>query len=194
MLRREYWRSIATLAAVVFAASVVAGQTAEVAQALRALTNALPPAWTVARVETNQVPYGHHWDENYTGPKGLLVVAKGTRAVHAEFTSAGGKSRVVRVATEALDIWLMPSNYHNSCFAWLSFHRPVQPTILLDHGPVQLYAEPSHVLLSEKDFDDLVSRSSGTGWVDSPGDSPALLTWKNWRATLKAAIKQALAK
>jgi hypothetical protein len=185
---------VLSLSSIFLIAPVAAGEHAELDQAIQAVTNTLPSGWTVAKVTTNEIPYGHHWNENYAGPTGTLVIAKGTRPVHAAFIAPNGKSNVVHVATEALEIWLMPSNYSDSRFAWLSIDRPIQPTVVINRGPVKLYAEPSHVLLSEKNFKDLLSNTNGIAWVDSPFDSPQLLTWKDWRLKLRKAMETALAK
>ena len=79
MLRDLRFGFVLLLNIVLFTASGLAGDTAQFDQALRAVTNALPPGWTVAVVETNAIPYGHHYGENYTGPIGIFVVAKGIR-------------------------------------------------------------------------------------------------------------------
>ena len=172
----------------------MAGDTAQLDGAINAVVAALPPGWTVVKQKSGEIPYGHHWGENYTGPRGTLVIAKGTRPVNAEFSDANGKWQPVHVATESLEIWLMPSNYSDSSFGWLAIGRPIQPTVILNHGPIKVYARPSHLLLSEKDFNDLLSKFSGVRWPDSPVNSPELLTWKDWRLKLRKAIEKELAK
>lgn len=169
--------------------TVVAGDTTQADRAVKAITAILPKGWSVAKQKPGEFPYGHHWNENYTGPKGLLVVVTGTRPVHAEFIAPNGESNVVHVATESLDILLMPGNYSNSRLAWLDLDRPIQPTTIIGRGPIKVYAEPSHLLLSEKRFKELLSDTNGIAWVDSPFDSPQLLTWQDWRSKLKKAIE-----
>jgi hypothetical protein len=194
MATGTFWGLVLFLSAILFTVPVAADDTAQLDQALKGVTNALPAGWTVAKLIPNEIPYGHHWGENYTGPTGTLVIVKGTRPVHAEFIAPDGKSNVVHVATEALKIWLMPSNYSDSFGSLLSIGRPIQPTVVVGHGPIKIYAGPSHLLLSEKRFNELLSNTNGISWPDSPANSPELLTWKDWRAKLKKAIEANVAK
>src|SRR5260370_24199935 len=113
-------------------AAVVAGNTGEIDRAVSSVIRSLPPGWTLAERKSGEIPWGHHWDQNYTGPKGLLVIAKGTRPVDAEFGEANGKWRAVRVATESLEIWLMPSNYSDPPRPLFAISRPIQPRVVLD--------------------------------------------------------------
>jgi hypothetical protein len=194
MAKGSYFGLVLSLSAILFAASVLAGDTGQLDRALNAVTNALPAGWTLAQRKTNEIPYGHHWNENYAGPKGVLVIAKGSRRVNAEFLDAKGQWHSIHVATEALKIWLMPSNYSNSTFGWLDFTRPDQPTVIIVKEPVKVYAEPSAVLISEEDFQSILSKFNGVRWPDSPGNKPELLTWKDWQLKLRKAIEKELAK
>ena len=185
---------VLSLSAILFSAPVVAGDTGQLDRAVNAVTNALPTGWTLAQRKTNEIPYGHHWDQNYTGPKGLLLIVRGIRPVNAEFADANDKWRPVHVATESLEIWLMPGNYSDSSSAWSFLKRPIQPTVVLNHDLIKVYARPSHLLLPEIDFNDLLSKSTGVRWPDSPGNDPELLTWKDWQLKLRKAIEKEFAK
>jgi hypothetical protein len=181
------------LCMILFTASAVASDTNQFDRAINAITQSLPPGWTIAERKSDEIPWGHHWNENYTGPKGVLIIAKGVRPVNAEFEDPTGKRWAVHVATESLHIWLMPSNYSDSPFAWMSIERPVQPTIIVNHGPIKVYAQPTSLLLSQKDFDKILSNTNGVSWPDSPANNPKLLTWKDWRLKLREAIKKEFA-
>jgi hypothetical protein len=183
--------------------SAVASDTNQFDRAINAITNTLPLGWTIAEQKTNEIPWGHHWNENYTGPKGVLVIVKGIRPVNAEFSDTNGTWRAIHVATESLQIWLMPSNYSDSFWAWFSIDRPIQPTVVVNHGPIKVYASPSSLLLSEKDFNEILSTNNGVRWPDSPGNSPIFhspsdtpkpLTWKDWRFKLRTAIENEFSK
>ena len=163
-------------------------------RAIKAITQSLPSGWTIAEQKPDEIPWGHHWNQNYTGPKGLLVIVKGLRPVSAEFRDTNGTWQAIHVATESLQIWLMPSNYSDSHFAWMSIERPIQPTVVVNHDPIKVYASPSHLLLSQKDFYELLSDTNGVEWPDSPGNSPELLTWKDWQLKLRKAIEKEFAK
>jgi len=177
----------------VFISGAVFGKDTPVDRAITAISNALPPGWTLADRETNEIPFGHHWGESYSGPKGVLLTIKGIRPVNTDFRDANGHWKSVHTSTEALDVWVMPSNYDDS--GWVSFKAPVQPTIIVRHGAVKIYARPSSVLaISKQEFKNLVLESDGVGGNDSPWDSPKLLTWKRWRPKLREAIEKTFSK
>jgi len=186
--------SVFCLYMVLFTDPAVADDTVQLDRAVKAITNSLPAGWTLVERRTNEIPWGHHWNRDYTGPKGLLVIAKGIPPVNAEFRDANGKWHAIHVATESLEIWLMPGNYRDSRFAWWSIGRPIQPTVVVNRGPVKVYARPSQVLISKQQFDETCSKFNGVRWPDSPWNSPELLTWKNWRLNLKETITKEFAK
>lgn len=182
------------LSSILFAAALMANETERLDQIVRAIVAALPPEWKVVEKKGNEIPYGHHWDENYGGPRGTLLVVKGTRPVNAEFSGADGTWKPARVATEALEIWLMPSNYNNSALAWLSMERPIQPVTIVGLGPIKVYARQWALLLSKKDFDRMLGSNSGVRWPDPQVDSPEFLTWKDWKIKLQNTIDKEVAK
>jgi hypothetical protein len=185
---------VAFLYLVLSAAPVAAEDTEQLDRAVNAVIRSLPPGWTLAERKPREIPWGHHWGQSYTGPTGTLVIVKGTRPVNAEFSDANDKWRAVHVATEALEIWLMPSNYNNSVFGGVSIGRPIQPSTVLNHGPIKVYARPSHLLISAKDFNELLAKFQGVRWPDSPENNPKSLTWKDWRLELSKTIKKGFTK
>lgn len=171
-------------------APAVAADTVQLDRCIKAITRSLPLGWTLAERKSDEIPWGHHWGSNYTGPKGLLLIARGTRLVNAEFEDNNGKWRAVAVATESLEIWLMPTNYSDSHWALPSIDRPIQPTVVVKQGPIKVYARPSHLLTSERRFNELLSKSNGVRWPGSPWNSPGSLTWRDWRPELAKTIEK----
>jgi hypothetical protein len=184
--------SVCCLFMIFLPASGVAGDT-NLDRAIKAISQSLPQGWTVAERKSDEIPWGHHWSQNYTGPRGLLVIVKGTRPVDAEFSDPTGRRWAAHVATESLDIWVMPSDYSDSFRSKFSIGRPIQPTVVVANGPIRAYARPSHLLLSQKDFNKILSNKTGVSWPDSPVNSPRLLTWKDWKLELKGAIQREFA-
>ncbi len=160
-------------------------------RAINAITNTLPPGWAIAEIKPDEIPWGHHWNENYTGPTGLLLVVRGTRPVNAEFLDTNGTWDVIHnVATESLHIWLMPSNYSDSFWSKFDLTRPVTPAFVVAKGPVKVYATPTNLVDSQKRFDEILKKYYGVCWPDSPANNPKLLSWKDWRQKLREAIEK----
>jgi hypothetical protein len=169
-------------------APTVLAQSKQLEQAAAGVAKALPSGWTIVERKSGEVPWGHHWCGEYSGTKGLKVVVKGVRPVHTEFRGRDGTWRAVPVATEALEVWLMPGDYSDSFWSWTCFHRPVQPTGVIERGPVRVYARPSSLTNSEEEFKKLLAEATAVQSPDSPWNSPEALTWKTWRKDLAKAI------
>jgi hypothetical protein len=165
-----------------------------VERGINVVTRSLPSGWTIVERKSGEIPWGHHWCDDYNGPNGTYLVAKGVRPVNVEFLGADGKWQPIPLATESVEIWLMPGNYRDSYKSWFCFHRPIQPMVIVDEGPVKVYARPSHIIDSEKRFNEILSKSKGVRSPDSPWNAPESLTWKDWNAKLKEAINKAFAK
>src|SRR5947207_8585160 len=97
------------------------------------IQQSLPPGWSIVQSETGQIPWGHHWCDDYKGVTGTKLVARGIRPVRSSFLSRDDNQwRNVVVGKEALEIWLMPGVYRESRIAWMCHHRPIQPTVVVD--------------------------------------------------------------
>ncbi len=164
----------------------------ELDRAAAAVTNALPSGWILIERKPDETPFGHHWGQTYSGPKGVLLIAKGLRSVNSEFLDSNGKWLPTPVGTESLNIWLMPRNYSESPRPL--FHAPIQPTVVRNRGPVKVYARPSSVESYPQQFKELLSKSKGVRSPDSPWNSPASLTWKDWRLQLSEAFQKEFGK
>ena len=82
--------------------------------------SALPVEWQVAEVESGQIPWGHHWGEDYQGPTGQRMVLVGPRTVNVSWCAQDGTWNRSPMAREALEIWIMPGNYRDSWGSILS--------------------------------------------------------------------------
>jgi hypothetical protein len=196
MSHRAWFRAAAGVLATVFLVSAGGAlpQSVELDRAVTEMARALPSGWTIVERKNGEIPWGHHWCGEYGGTKGLKVVIKGVRPVHTEFRGRDGTWRAVPIGTEALEVWLMPGDYSDSFWSWTCFHRPIQPTGVVERGPVHVYARPSSVTNSEAEFKKLLAESTAVQSPDSPSNAPETLTWKTWRNDLSKAVMASKAK
>ena len=155
------------------------------------IQQSLPAGWSIVHSETGQIPWGHHWCDDYKGITGTKLVARGIKPVRSSFLSRDDNHwRNVVVGKEALEIWLMPSAYHESRSAWMCHHRPIQPTHVVDLTGLRVYARPSgHSDAEEKRFfDNQLSASNGVKSPESPWNDPKQFSWQTWRIDLKSAL------
>ena len=97
----------------------------------------MPAGWAIVARTTEEVPFGHHFCENYDGLRGTRFVVKGTNPVQSEFLDQQNEWRAVTVGTESIDMWVMPGDY-------LSAGRTASARYLAEKAVILL--EPEHLL------------------------------------------------
>ena len=152
--------------------------------------SALPVEWQVAEVESGQIPWGHHWGEDYQGPTGQRMVLVGPRTVNVSWCAQDGTWNRSPMAREALVIWIMPGNYRDSWGSILSMHAPIPPKTVLNGRNVRVYGQPSHQLNSREQFDKLMESVAEIGWPESPANG-VQLSWPSWKTDLHARLAAA---
>jgi hypothetical protein len=188
MVSSSYFSCVLAFVVLLLTALALADDGSQIKRIVSAISRALPDGWSVVEEKEAEIPWGHHWCNSYDGPKGTLLVIKGVRPTSSEFLGKDGEWRATPVGTESLQIWIMPGSYHDSYLAWFCHHRPIQPTEVIRHSRVKVYASPSSILMSQKYFNDLLSKSQGVRSPDSPANSPETLTWKDWQKQLSTII------
>ena len=121
-------------------------------RAISVFEKALPQGWSVAERKPNDFPWGHHFCDDYAGPKGTKVVVVGPKPVQVAWMSRSGESLSTPVAKESLEVWFMPPEYKDNWSSWLCFHRPVQPIAVLKGPSVSVFGRPSHRLTQKQNF------------------------------------------
>lgn len=154
-----------------------------------AIEKALPAGWALAEKKSNEFPWGHHWCDDYAGPKGIQVIAVGPKAVSVQLKMKDGTSQSFPVARESLGLWVMPPEYRDSWRAWLCFSRPIQPTAVAVLPTVRIYGRPAHRLNSEEEFKELLATAQAVSWPESPWNNPAGFSWTTWVRDIEAAAK-----
>jgi hypothetical protein len=159
--------------------------TATVESAVRA---ALPPSWSVAERKEGAIPWGQHWCDEYKGVTGVQLVAVGPNPVSARFLDGSGTWTPRIVATESLEIWIMPATYHDKVMAALCFQRPMQPTSVVATREIKVWARPAHRINSEAEFNAVLSQQRGIDWPESPWNDPTRLSWRTWQQDISSSV------
>src|SRR5260221_4518218 len=98
-----------------------------------------------------------------------------------------GSSYKDAIARESLDIWIMPSDYREGFWSRVNFEAPEHPTEIFAGEDVKVYAIPSHALIDQTRFKEILANAAETNWPDSPSRSRKL-SWTTWRTTLASAL------
>ena len=150
----------------------------------------LPNGWTVATREDGQLPQGHYWGDwgrDYAGPRGRHVVAVGPQPVAISWRANDGTAHKDAIARESLDVWIMPANYREGFWSRINLHAPEHPTEVFAGESVKVFAMPSHALVDQVRFKNILANANETDWPDSPARTKKL-SWATWRATLAGAL------
>lgn len=149
----------------------------------------MPEGWRIVERQDGQIPWGHHWCDDYRGPRGIKLIAVGPRIVNAQMRDrATGQWTSQPLAREAVEIWVMPAAYRDSATAALCLHRPIQPESISRTYEVAVWARPAHRMNSTVEFDAALAQSSASGWPESPWNDWSKLSWTTWRQDLAKAL------
>jgi len=176
--------------AVMLCASSARADPSSVTRAEHAIVRILPSGWSIAERKEGEIPWGHHWCDEYKGVTGTKFVARGINPSKSRFLGRDGQWKDVTVGAEALDIWVMPYTYQNSFTDWFCVHRPVQPTSVVDAGSVKVYARPSHHSTPDeaRKFNEQLAISTAVESPESPWNDPGRLSWSSWQSDINAAL------
>ncbi|PYR72401.1 MAG: hypothetical protein DMF86_23785 [Acidobacteria bacterium] len=86
-----------------------------------------------------------------------------------------------------MDIWIMPADYREGFWPRINLHAPEHPTEVSSGSAVKVFAMPSHALIDQTRFKDILASAAETDWPDSPSRSRKL-SWTTWRTTLADAL------
>jgi hypothetical protein len=153
-----------------------------------AVRAAFPSSWSVAERKDGQIPWGHHWCDEYKGVTGVLLVAVGPSPVPVKFLDASGTWTARPVARESLEIWIMPATYHDNATAALCFQRPVQPTAVVGTRDARVWARPAHRINSDAEFNAILSQYRAIAWPESPSNDATRLSWPSWQHDISSSV------
>ncbi len=150
----------------------------------------LPDGWKVVKKQIDSIPYGHHFCDKYEGEKGIKLVITGPTLIDVVWTSESGETFKEPVAAESLDIWFMPGDYHNNKWAWLCFHRPLQPLEILRNQSFSIFGRPGHHLISELKWHELLTKVKAISWPESPAENHSKISWTNWVDDIRRSLEE----
>ena len=166
----------------------------DIAFTINAFEKALPEGWSVAERTLGEIPYGHHYCDDYAGPKGTKVVVVGPKSVHVVWTSLSGQIINSPIAMESLELWFMPPEYQDSRMAWFCLHRPIQPVAILQNSSVLVFGRPSHRLNSKTSLSELLTKASIISWPKSPANDRSQISWASWEKDTRLSVQNSLPK
>jgi hypothetical protein len=158
----------------------------------RALLQALPVGWSVVERKEGEIPWGHHWCEDYKGVTGTKLVIRGPARAKSRFRDSEGHWTDVAVGAEALEVWVMPTAYEEGWRNNVCFHRPIQPDSVVASRAVRLYARPAAHQNSDEQalFQEQLAKATAVESPESPWNDPKRISWQSWSADLRRAFEK----
>ena len=139
----------------------------------------IPTGWKIKETQEGQIPWGHYWGSEYSGPTGCLILLEGPADVNFHWQDSGGKWHAEPIAKEALELWIMPPGYRDSWKRFFKPHRPIPAKKILSNKKLVLYGQPTHRIILEQNFKSLLKQATSTGWPESPYNG-GTLSWSTW--------------
>ncbi len=160
------------------------------------IAKALPSGWVIVERKGNEIPWGHHWCEDYKGTSGTKFVVRGPASARSRFRDATGAWNDVVVGAEALEVWVMPGTYEEGWRNYLCFHRPIQPDVIAVGHKLKVYARPAaHQTTDEQRlFKEHLEKATAVESPESPWNDPKRISWTSWQSDIRGALASEIRK
>lgn len=152
----------------------------------------MPSSWRVVEEKTGVIPYGHYDGLKYEGPEGLLLVLVGPQDMFFEWKDEGGVWHQNSFHKEAIELWIMPPEYHLSWKRFFIMKSPVPADLVFSGNAVKVYGIPSrrpashhHKQLFDDWFKEILLQATTLGPKLSP------LFWTTWKEDIKKVLQEA---
>ena len=157
----------------------------------KAIVRVAPPGWKLAETKSDQIPWGHHWSDGYKGHGGTKLTLVGPRDVEFRWSDNSGTPHEEPLAKESLELWIMPGQYREG-MSILDFHAPVPADLVFSGKAVRIYGQPSHRIVAQQRFQELLKQATATDWPRSPHRRETPLSWAAWKADVERAAAGAV--
>ena len=170
---------------------VAHGQSASPEQVI---AKGIPSGWSIVERKLDEIPWGHHWCEDYKGVTGTKLIIRGPAGAKSRFRDARGTWTDAVVGAEALEVWVMPGSYEEGWRNNFCFHRPIQPDPVGAGPKIKVYARPAAHQNSDEQrlFKEHMDKATAVESPESPWNDPKRLSWQTWHSDLRGALASEL--
>ena len=147
----------------------------------------MPSTWQVVEEKTGVIPSGHYDGLKYDGPRGLYLVLAGDRDATYNWKDNFGMWHKEPILKEAILLWIMPSEYHQSWKRFFVMKSRVPTGRIYSGKKVKVYGEESHywppgALNRFEEIKPHISTYGGT-------PDHTVLSWGTWKEDIKNALQ-----
>lgn len=105
------------------------------------ITAKMPNTWRVAEEKTDVIPEWHYEGLKYDGPRGLYLLLVGDRDVDFKWKDKDNIWHKEPIFKEAIGLWIMPSEYHQSWKRFFVFKGHVPTEKIYSGEKVKIYGD-----------------------------------------------------
>lgn len=162
----------------------------ECQKTIDALIQSIPDGWSYIDTEVNASPYGH---EEENALRGFKITLAGDRNVVFSWKDDAEQWHQEPLATEALELWIIPSQYRRSWRRFFTMKAPEPASLIYENDHIKVYGLPTARWRSQEAqirFNELVpSQVIETHWIESPRITKKL-SWASWKEDVARVFRE----
>lgn len=150
----------------------------------------MPSTWRVVEEKTGVIPYGHYDGLKYEGSGGVLLVLVGSQDMFFKWKDESGAWHQKSFEKEAIELWIMPPEYHLSWKRFFIMKSPVPADQIFSSDAVKIYGMPSRRPASQHHkqlFDDWFNNEV-LGHATTMGPKLSPLSWTTWKEDITITV------
>lgn len=151
------------------------------------ILTAVPIGWKLVDSKYWVVPFGHYEDLKYDGDKGLYLLVIGDQNVVWQWKDLSGNWHKNFKVKEAVRLWIMPPDYHQSWRRFFVMKRHVPAEEIFSGKSAKIYGEEgvywSPVALAW--YDSMVGSISASGRLP---EHP-VTSWRSWKKDIRQILQ-----
>ncbi len=147
----------------------------------------MPSTWRLVEEKTGVIPSGHYDGLKYEGPGGLYLVLAGDLDVTYNWKDKSGMWHKEPILKEAILLWIMPSEYHQSWKRFFIMKSRVPVEQIYSGKKVKVYGEEGHHWPPEASnrFEEIKPHISTYGGTPDH----TVLSWTTWQKDIKKVLQ-----
>jgi hypothetical protein len=151
----------------------------------------MPKGWRVIEKKPGVIPEYHYEDMQYDGPKGVYLFIAGDHDEYFGWKDRSGEWHQEPFYKEAIKLWVMPAQYHESWRRFFVFKGQVRaPEVYSNqnarvYGRDSSYADPEKLLYRKSRYEEIKKYIFDT----SPMPEHTVQSWVNWREDIKKILQ-----
>jgi hypothetical protein len=151
----------------------------------------MPKGWKIVEKKPSVIPEYHYEDMQYDGPKGVYLIVAGDQDYYFEWKDRSGEWHKEPSGKEAIKLWIMPAQYHESWRRFFVFKGHVRtPEVYSNqnarvYGRDSAYSDPESLPELERWDKEMRPYITDT----KPMPEHTVRSWVNWREDIKKILQ-----